>query len=161
MTYDPKNPHYDPYTAPPVYDNQPVTGGGYPDGGYPDSPQQQGGYDQYAYQQQPPGPAYNAAGYSPPPMQMYQAPENGSGTAALVLGILGLVGCGLCAIPAVICGHMGMKKADQGLADNRGQAQAGLIMGYIGVAFLVLALLYVVFMLVMFGALASSSTTSY
>lgn len=78
----------------------------------------------------------------------------------MVLGILGLVGCGLCAIPAVICGHMGMKKADRGEADNRGQAQAGLIMGYIGVGFLVLALLYIVFMVLIFGAAASSTTSN-
>lgn len=168
MTYDPKNPHYDPYTAPPVFDgNQPVTGPGYPDGGYPDAPQpQQSGYpDQYSYAQPAPmpAPAYNPAGYMQP-MGVYRQPENGTGTAALVLGILGLVGCGLCAIPAVICGHMGLKKADRGEADNRGHAQAGLIMGYIGVAFLVLAILYVVFVFVIFGVAlseAGTSTSSY
>lgn len=73
MSYDPKNPHYDPYTAPPVFDSsQPVTGPGYPDGGYPDAPQQ-GGYPdqgQYYPQQPPPGPAYNTAGYSAPPPHM-------------------------------------------------------------------------------------------
>ena len=149
MSYDPNNPHYDPYTA------QPTTG--YPDSpGYPDSaPPQQGGYGYAAYGQQP----YNAAGYVAP--VQYHAPENGVGTAALVLGIIGLVGCALCAIPAIICGHIGMKKADRGEADNRGQAQAGLVMGYIGAGlWLLILVFYVVVVVIALGA-STASTSSY
>lgn len=169
MTYDPKNPHYDPYTAPPVFDgSQPVTGPGYPDGGYPDSPQQQpqqGGYpDQYAYaqQQQPQAPAYGPAGYSAPVMPVYRAPENGLGIAALILGILGIMSCMACGIAAIICGHMGVKKADRGEADNRGMAQAGLVMGYIGVGlWLLFIIVYVVFFVILIGASSTTDPSDY
>lgn len=80
---------------------------------------------------------------APPPMssQPYppnagypQAPQNGMGTAALVMGILqffclGLIG----SILAIVFGKIGMERADQGLADNRGVAKAGFILGVIGV----------------------------
>jgi hypothetical protein len=57
------------------------------------------------------------------------------GTAALVLGIvqffcLPLIG----GILAVIFGKIGMSKADQGLATNRGVAKAGFILGIVGLA---------------------------
>lgn len=167
MSYDPKNPHYDPYTAPPVFDNQPTTG--YPDSpGYPDSaPPQQGGYaDPYANYTQPPVqqpmPAYNSAGYVPTPMYNVQMPENGLGIAALVLGILGIVMCGIFAsIPAVICGHMGVKKADRGEADNRGVAQAGLITGYVGLGIWALIIVFYVVVIVIAVGSAPSTSTGY
>jgi hypothetical protein len=37
-------------------------------------------------------------------------------------------------IPAVVLGYLGRKKADQGLATNRGQAQAGFICGIVAIA---------------------------
>lgn len=63
------------------------------------------------------------------------APQNGMGTAALVMGILqffclGTVG----SILAVIFGKIGMNKADQGLANNRGSAKAGFVLGIVGLA---------------------------
>ena len=65
-------------------------------------------------------------------------PQNGMGTAALVLGILGLVGClgltVLLPLLATIFGALGRKKAKEGLANNGGQATAGLVMGIIGLA---------------------------
>ena len=64
------------------------------------------------------------------------APQNGMGTAALVLGIIGLVLCGgftiILPLLATVFGAIGRKKADQGLANNRGSATAGLVMGIIG-----------------------------
>lgn len=76
-------------------------------------------------------------------------PQNGMGTAALVLGIIGLVGCGgftiILPLLATIFGAIGRKKADQGLANNRGQATAGLVMGIIG---LVIGLSWVVLALI-------------
>jgi len=60
------------------------------------------------------------------------------GTAALVLGILGLVACGgftiILPLLATVFGAIGRKKADQGLASNKGSATAGLVMGIIGLA---------------------------
>ena len=63
------------------------------------------------------------------------APQNGMGTAALVMGILQFVCIGtIGSILAVIFGKIGMNKADQGLANNRGVAKAGFILGIIGLA---------------------------
>ncbi len=56
---------------------------------------------------------------------------------SLVLGILGLVCCGfVLGIPAVICGHLalGKLKKDPGL-QGKGMATAGLIIGYLAIAF--------------------------
>ncbi len=61
------------------------------------------------------------------------AAQNGSGTTALVLGIIGLLCCGLLSIVAVILGSKGKKLAAQGLATNGGVARAGYILGWIGI----------------------------
>ena len=79
---------------------------------------------------------------SPPPPPPGAAPQNGMGTAALVLGIvqffcLGTIG----SILAVIFGKIGMNKADQGLATNRGSAKAGFILGIIGLVLSALVLI--------------------
>ena len=71
-------------------------------------------------------------------------PKNcGLATASLVCGILSLVGCCLFSgIPAVICGHKAMgkiKRSNQTLT-GEGLALAGLITGYIGIAFTVMVL---------------------
>jgi uncharacterized membrane protein len=71
---------------------------------------------------------------------MPMLPQNGLGTAALVLGILsiclfflyGIVSVVL-GILAVVFGIKGRRRAAQGEATNAGQAQAGLIMGIIGI----------------------------
>ena len=61
-------------------------------------------------------------------------PQNGMGTAALVLGILQFFCLGtIGAILAIIFGKIGMNRADQGLATNRGAAKAGFVLGWIGV----------------------------
>lgn len=64
--------------------------------------------------------------------------QNGLGIAALVLGIVGLaVGWGTLGIPsilAVIFGAIGIRKANQGLADNKAMAQWGMWLGIAGVA---------------------------
>lgn len=63
------------------------------------------------------------------------APQNGMGTAALVMGILQFFCLGtLGSILAVVFGKIGMNKADQGLATNRGAAKAGFVLGIIGLA---------------------------
>ncbi|WP_398662189.1 DUF4190 domain-containing protein [Streptomyces misionensis] len=68
------------------------------------------------------------------------APQNGMGTAAMVLGILSI--CLFClygvvslvlGILAVVFGVKGRRRAERGEATNHGQAQAGLIMGVIGI----------------------------
>ncbi|MEW2545688.1 DUF4190 domain-containing protein [Streptomyces sp. NPDC047002] len=123
-----------PYQGPPGYGEAP----GFPAGPY--------GYPQYPGGSAPyPGAAWGTG----QPM-----PSNGLGTAAMVLGIISVVGfClygvfGLVAgIVAIVLGIKGRRKADRGEANNRGAATAGLILGWIGtvigalvVAFLVVAI---------------------
>jgi len=60
-----------------------------------------------------------------------------------VLGILGLLCCGLLGIPAIIVGKQEMNNIDQGLApvEGRGLAQAGFILGIVSLAIWVLGTL--------------------
>lgn len=75
-----------------------------------------------------------------PPADTYQQPRPMTGggpssraTTALVLGILGILCCGLLGIPAIIIGKQEMNSIDQGLApvEGRGLAQAGFILGIV------------------------------
>jgi serine/threonine-protein kinase len=96
----------------------------------------------------PPGPP---AGYPPPayPGSGYQAPP-GPGAVPQSQNVLGLLGmifgivaiafafcCVLLAVPlggaGIVLGGLGMKKAADGLASNRGMALAGVICGAVGV----------------------------
>ena len=73
-----------------------------------------------------------------PPVSPSQPKSSGLAVASLVLGILSLVACSLfTGIPAIICGHMGKSriKRSGGWLTGDGLALAGLIMGYISVAF--------------------------
>ncbi|NKB91454.1 MAG: DUF4190 domain-containing protein [Candidatus Nanopelagicales bacterium] len=77
-----------------------------------------------------------------PPSPQPAAPQNGLGTAALVLGIVQffcfpLIG----GVLAIVFGKMGMAKAEQGLATNGGAAKAGFILGIVGLALWVLLIL--------------------
>ncbi|WP_189821863.1 DUF4190 domain-containing protein [Streptomyces finlayi] len=77
-------------------------------------------------------------GYPPQP----EAPKNGMGVTALVLGIVGLV-LGLAivvfwlswlpAVLAVIFGAVALGHVKKGIADNKGMALTGMIMGMVGV----------------------------
>ncbi len=66
--------------------------------------------------------------------------KNGLGVAALVLGLVGLLGgfiipfSGLGSILAIIFGAIGLKRVKRGEANNRGMALAGLWLGIAGVA---------------------------
>ena len=83
------------------------------------------------------------------------APQNGMGTAALVMGILQFFCLGtIGSILAVIFGKIGMNKADQGLATNRGSAKAGFVLGIIGLALTGVGL---ILWFVAFGAMVSQS----
>ena len=67
--------------------------------------------------------------------------EQSQATTALVLGILGLVICGVLAPFAWSIGHKSLKEIDAsgGALGGRGKAQAGYIMGIIGTILLVVA----------------------
>jgi hypothetical protein len=90
----------------------------------------------------PAAPGYPPPAYAPPAISYQAAPQNGLGTAALILGILqffclGLIG----SVLAIVFGRMGMKKAEQGLATNGGQAKAGFWLGIIGLILFVVGIL--------------------
>ena len=88
----------------------------------------------------PPGSTPSAP--MPPGMGMQTASgnRNGLGIAALILGLIGLLGgfiipfSGLGSILAIIFGAIGLKRVKRGEANNRGMALAGLWLGIAGVA---------------------------
>lgn len=134
----PGNPGQDPYGQQPPYGGQPPYGQQPPQGQPPQygEPLPQYGQPQYGEPgQYPPAPEYPQGGYGAPTGQ----PSNTMGLVSMILGIaaLPLLCCGgiglLVGIPAAILGYLGRKKADQGLATNRGQATAGFICGIIAV----------------------------
>jgi hypothetical protein len=68
------------------------------------------------------------------------APTDGLSIASLVCGIMAIISCyiwGLFGLPAVICGHMSLKKINNSPTPvaGKGMAIAGLICGYIGIVF--------------------------
>ena len=75
----------------------------------------------------------------------------GLAVASMVAGILSLLGCSVfAAIPAIVCGHIGVRQADRGEASGKGMAMAGLIMGYISLAVtLIIVAIYVVFFILL------------
>jgi hypothetical protein len=65
--------------------------------------------------------------------------RNGAGTAALVLGILGLLTSwllvgGVLGVFAVICGFVGIGRANRREATNHGSAVAGVVLGLLAIA---------------------------
>ncbi len=83
-------------------------------------------------------PPQAGGGYQPPPQQNHPR-----ATTALVLGILGVVICGILAPFAWRVGKQAMGEIDAsgGQLGGRGQAQAGYILGIIGTVLLVFAVL--------------------
>lgn len=77
----------------------------------------------------------------------YQALPQGYAIASLVLGITSLVTTLLCcggfifAIPAIVCGVIGIKQAKQGVAGGRGMAVAGLVIGVVILALTLIGVL--------------------
>ncbi len=83
----------------------------------------------------------------PPPPPGAGQKASSRATTALILGILGLVCCQLCAPFAWYMGHAENKAIKAGLSTNASQgfATAGLILGIIGTAMLAFGLLWIVF----------------
>ena len=82
------------------------------------------------------------AGYGPPPSTQ----SNAIGVLALVLGVAAIplgVCCGVLGgalgVAGVVLGLIGMRKADEGQATNRGMAIAGAICGGVGILVSILA----------------------
>jgi hypothetical protein len=69
------------------------------------------------------------------------APQKAGGLsiASLICGIASVTCFGILAgIPAIVTGHLAMGKVKRGEAGGRGLALAGLIMGYISIAFTII-----------------------
>lgn len=104
---------------------------------------------------QPPEPWPAHPGYAPPP-------EHPRATTVLVLGILGLVLCGILAPFAWVMGKSTLEEIDSsgGRWGGRSSANTGYILGIVGSVMLGLALLmvvgYLLLMLVLFGSMAAS-----
>lgn len=85
------------------------------------------------------------------------------GTVILVLGILGLVVCGICGIVAWVMGNADLREMDSGLMDpaGRGTTQAGKILGMISVGLMALGLvLWLIMMVVGLSAAAAGAAGS-
>jgi hypothetical protein len=90
--------------------------------------------------------------YSPPPGQQYYGAQqpyppyapapraNGLAVAALVCGIATFV-VGLTFVPAIICGHLARRQIRRTGERGDGMALGGLILGYVGGAIFIAALL--------------------
>ena len=113
----------------------------------------------------PPSPptAYNAPQYAPPPGYPTPGyppsrPNSGLAVTSLVCGIAGLVLVWaliplLASIAAVITGHLALTQIRRNpMLGGRGMAIAGLILGYAGVAFLIIGILIGVASLLFLGA---------
>lgn len=145
-------------------------GSGYPTAG-PGQPAPPSGYPQPGHgsaYSQPAYPAYGAppAGYpvpGTPPIAYgaYPQPRNGLGTAALVLGIIGVVFCWVpftgwaLNILAIIFGAVGRKRAVTGQATNKSSAVAGLVLGVVGLA------VWIVIIVIAMVAVTTVGTISY
>jgi hypothetical protein len=138
---------FTPPTGTPQYDTSGT-------GAVPPPPAAPGGYGYPGYPQ--------SGGYGWPGMP--PAPQNGMGIAAMVLGIVsctlfclyGIVSL-VTGILAVVFGIKGRKRAEAGVATNHGQAQAGLIMGIIGI---ILGITVIVLIAVGITAAINSDTSS-
>ncbi len=92
------------------------------------------------------------------PSMYAPAPNSGLAIASMVCGIVSLILCyvnAVAAIPAIICGHMALKKINESELPmaGRGMAIAGLITGYLGLLFQLL-----VIGIVCFAIFSSNST---
>ena len=87
-------------------------------------------------------PAPPAAAGAPPSHAPAALRTDGMAIASLVLGVSVLFCGGLTAIPAIILGHISRSKIEQsqGRLQGGGMALTGLILGYVGIGYLILVL---------------------
>lgn len=99
---------------------------------------------------------------TPPPYPFQPVRQHGTATAALVLGILGIVVVPGLGIVAWILGHMALKEIDanpQAGWSNRDHANIGKILGIVGTALFAMIFLCVgVYFVGLFAILAGSGT---
>ena len=145
--------------------------------GYPPPPPGQPGAPPPGYPQQPP-PGYGGyqappPGWGHPPQWAWQppVPDNGQAVAGFVFSIVGIgllvISFGLssivsvgCAITGIVCSRNGKKKVERGeTPKHKGLAQAGYILGWVGLGLSVLATAGWILAIVL-GAVDDSSGSS-
>ena len=120
-------------------------GGQFPRYDYGYQGYQQGGYGQPGY-----GQPYGGWQGQPPPYAHYGGPvpeSNSKATAALVLGIAGLVVCPLiCSVIGLVLGYQARSEIDAsgGMQTGRGNAIAGIVLGWIGVGLSALGIAFLI-----------------
>jgi len=119
-------PEPPPYPSGDNPEQPPITPGGYPPpppAGYPPAPPA------------PPGvpPQYGMSGPGP-------LPGSGKATTSLVTGIIGILCCGLLGIVALVTGKQATAEAAAAGFPQPGNAKAGIILGWIAIALMVLGL---------------------
>src|ERR1044072_4043952 len=117
-------PEPPPYPSGDNPEQPPITPGGYPPpppGGYPPAPPP------------PPGvpPQYGMS--APGPL-----PGSGKATTSLVTGIIGILCCGLLGLVVLVAGKQATAEAAAAGFPQPGNAKAGIILGWIGIAWMVL-----------------------
>ncbi len=96
------------------------------------------------------------AQYPPPypPSGFQTATTNGLAIAALILGLVGWVACGVGSVVAVILGFIAQSqiRESRGRQGGEGLAKAGIILGFVGIGLVVL--FFVI------GAISGSSSSN-
>ncbi|MFE9689040.1 DUF4190 domain-containing protein [Micromonospora sp. NPDC005806] len=143
-----------PTPADPYAPAGPYAAPGYPPAGYPPPPA-----DPYAAAgYPPPADPYAAAGYPPPAYPAYGPPPrktNGLAIAALALSLIGITSCITAPIGAIL-GHVALKQIREQGEQGEGMAKAGIIIGWILTALMVVGIAVIVI-----AAIADSSSSSY
>ncbi|MGW1739755.1 DUF4190 domain-containing protein [Nocardia sp. NPDC001965] len=99
-----------------------------------------------------PPPVYGYPGYGPPP------PEHPQATTVLILGIIGMMFCQICAPFAWIMGRRALDEIDAsgGTIGGRSNVMVGYVLGIIGSVMLILMALviiaYIVIIVVVLGS---------
>ncbi|WP_113702738.1 DUF4190 domain-containing protein [Nonomuraea lactucae] len=128
--------------------NQPYNPGGYNPGGY-----NQGAYGQAGYGQ---------AGYAPYGPPASPRSTNGLAVTSLVLGIVGLIFCGLTSIPGAIVGHIALNRIKRTGEEGQSMAMGGLVTSYITIVlWLILWLIFGGMWLAVIGLATAGSTSPY
>jgi len=116
------------------------------------------------WEQQAQPPAQQQPQYPPyaPQAPVQYAPDHPKATTSLVLGILGLVVCGIIAPFAWVMGKRTVSEIDAsgGRLGGRGAAQAGYVLGIIGTVLLGLGLLALVAYFVIIVAVLGSGAAN-
>ncbi|SCE72771.1 DUF4190 domain-containing protein [Micromonospora chokoriensis] len=120
--------------------------------------------DPYAGAKVQPVAAYGPPGY-PPPHPGYGYPPqpktNGLAIASLVLALVGVTTCGVTAPIGAILGHVAQKQIRASGEGGEGMAKAGIIVGWIITALMVLGIAFYVAAIIFAVTTGDSGSSSY